>query len=255
MKNEELKIKSFETWTPGFLKLGHLVSNWKLSVQVSKNWASKSRRFGFTLIEIIVSISIFTVVMLVTMGALLTLNDSSRKAQALRTVIDNLNFAVEDMNRKIRTGDSYHCYRDGEIVSRLIETNPKDCSGTAGYAISLKTQELDPISNNPIWIAYVFKKDPDTGIGGIKIRRSIEPVGIEAIIESQDEGSFITSPEVNIQRMEFRVVGAQNEKGPGIKTQPMIIINISGLVDLNKEKLRTNFSLQTAISKRGTEVE
>ena len=48
----------------------------------------QKKQAGFTLIEIIVSVAIFTVVMTVTMGALLTLNDSSRKAQALRTVIE-----------------------------------------------------------------------------------------------------------------------------------------------------------------------
>lgn len=201
---------------------------------------------GFTLIEIIVAISIFTVVMLVTMGALLTLNDASRKAQALRTVIDNLNFAVEDMNRKIRTGDSYRCYRQdlGEIVPSVIESGTKDCSGEAGYAISLKTQEKDPpITGNSVWVAYIFREDAN-GVGSIMQRKSFPGGG-----PGLDSEEVITAPEVDIDRMEFRVVGTTNQT----VTQPMIIVNISGTVNLQRGKLRTNFSLQTAISRRGIE--
>ncbi len=195
---------------------------------------------GFTLIEIMVSISIFTVVMLVTMGALLTLNDSSRKAQALRTVIDNLNFAVEDMSRKIRTGNNYHCYLESEnpSFSREELKTPKDCSGTAGRAISLKIQEEE--NGKPVYVAYIFSKDPVTRVGSIKLRRGLgDSLGPELAI---------TSPEVDIRKMEFRVIGAVSPKA-----QPMVILNISGTVNLQKEKLRTDFSLQTAISRRGTE--
>ncbi len=208
---------------------------------------------GFTLIEMIVAVSIFTIVMLVVVGALLSLNDSSRKAQALRTVIDNLNFAVEDMNRKIRTGSNYLCYppdADGAVVvaTSLLPApvgSQLNCSGVAGAAISLQTEDIDPVTHAAIWAAYVFEKD-STGVGSIKLRKSVTGGGPN--IEGFNEESAITSPEVDIQRMEFRLIGNGNSQ-----TQPMIIINMSGVVDLKQDKLRTNFSLQTAISKRGIE--
>lgn len=214
----------------------------------------KNYRNGFTLIEIIVSISIFTVVMLVTMGALLTLNDSSRKAQALRTVIDNLNFAVEDMNRKIRTGDIYHCYDTaGQVVSLDTElTKAVDCPTVGGQAISLKTQEVERPAGNPtadpkhVWVAYVFRPGDENGNAGrIWQRRSNDGGGANLSVEE----SAITSPEVDIKQMKFRVVGANPNANP--RTQPMVIVSISGVVDLHKEKLKTDFSLQTAISRRG----
>ena len=64
---------------------------------------------GFTLVEMIVAVSIFTVVMFVSVGALLAIADANRKANALRTVMDNLNFAMESMSRSIRTGKDYAC--------------------------------------------------------------------------------------------------------------------------------------------------
>ncbi|MDO8493450.1 MAG: type II secretion system protein [bacterium] len=205
---------------------------------------TRSLSRGFTLIEIIVATSLFTVVMLVTVGALLSLNDASRKAQSLRTVIDNLNFAVEDMNRKIRTGDSYHCYTESALSDLALGAAlvGEDCSGDpAGVAISLRTQEKDPQSGSHIWAVYIFKKDPITDQGSI-VQRISNPGGGTSLASEE----VITSPEVNIRRMEFRVIGAEDPN-----KQAMVILNISGVVDLKKDKLRTDFSLQTAISKRG----
>ena len=64
---------------------------------------------GFTLIEVMVSISIFTVVMVVALGAILSIVNANRKAQSLHTVINNVNLAVETMTRDLRTGYGYKC--------------------------------------------------------------------------------------------------------------------------------------------------
>ncbi len=212
---------------------------------------------GFTLIEIIVATSIFTVVMLITIGALLSLNDSSRKAQALRTVIDNLNFAVEDMNRKVRTGDNYHCYNNPQDVPTDVgSAGSGDCTGDGGAALSLKTQEMecppnvsDPCADDikqSVWVAYIFRSDPVTHTGGIYEVRS--PAGGGARLDITNE-SAITSPEVDIRQMQFRVVGSTDRS----HKQPIVLLNISGVVNLAEEKLRTDFSLQTAIARRGIE--
>ncbi len=203
----------------------------------------KSKKQGFTLIEIIVSVAIFTVVMTVTMGALLTLNDSSREAQALRTVIDNLNFSLEDMNRKIRTGDSYQCFKVSDDVIDTITQKVTDCPSGGGQAILLRTQEMFDASN-PLWIVYLLDVD-GAGKGGIYLRSGTRSGGAVHLFP----GKFaITSPRVDIKKAEFRVVGAERHSP---RTKPMVIINIAGVVDLQKEKLRTDFSLQTAISQRG----
>ncbi|MBI3632674.1 MAG: type II secretion system protein [Candidatus Vogelbacteria bacterium] len=211
-----------------------------------ENWPNISginMKNGFTLIEIIVSVAIFTVVMTVTMGALLTLNDSSRKAQALRTVIDNLNFSLEDMNRKVRTGDNYQCFVLPSDVIDTITQKITDCPGGGGQAVLLRTQEMFD-DTHPLWIVYMFDVDA-AGKGSIYLRSGTEDGGQIHLVP----GKFaITAPQVDVRRAEFRVVGAESHVP---KTKPMIIVNIAGVVDLAKEKLRTDFSLQTAISQRG----
>src|SRR3989344_1317808 len=64
---------------------------------------------GFTLVEMIVSAGLFAVVMLVSVTALLSLVDANRKTQALHSVMNNLNIALDSMVRSLRMGSVYHC--------------------------------------------------------------------------------------------------------------------------------------------------
>jgi len=70
---------------------------------------TKYRSHGFTLIEMIVAVGLFSIVMLVSISALLSLVDANRKAQALQSVMNNLNIAVDGMVREIREGSNYRC--------------------------------------------------------------------------------------------------------------------------------------------------
>ncbi|MBC8464839.1 MAG: prepilin-type N-terminal cleavage/methylation domain-containing protein [Parcubacteria group bacterium] len=64
---------------------------------------------GFTLIEMIVSVAIFATVVLIAVGALLSIIAVNRKANELRVVMENLNFAIESIARGVRTGTDYGC--------------------------------------------------------------------------------------------------------------------------------------------------
>lgn len=62
---------------------------------------------GFTLIELIVSVGIFALIMTTALGSLTTILSVNRKTRATQLVMDNLQFAVDEMMRHIRTGDGY----------------------------------------------------------------------------------------------------------------------------------------------------
>ena len=62
---------------------------------------------GFTLIEMMVAVSLFTVVMLVSVGSLLALIDASKRAQGIQSVMNNLNVALDGMVRALRMGQKY----------------------------------------------------------------------------------------------------------------------------------------------------
>lgn len=54
-----------------------------------------------------VSIAIFAIVMTMSMGALLNIIDINKKSQSVKTIMDNLDFALEEMARDIRFGTGY----------------------------------------------------------------------------------------------------------------------------------------------------
>src|SRR5882724_2619217 len=84
---------------------------------------------GFTLIEMMVATSIFAMVMLMAVGALLSIVDNSRKAQSQETSFVNLDFAMETMSRAIRLGTAFHC--DVTSTSPDAVTEPHDCQSGA----------------------------------------------------------------------------------------------------------------------------
>ena len=80
---------------------------------------------GFTLIEMLVSVAIFSVVMVVALGALLSLSEANRRAELLSQATNNFNSSIDSMARAIRTGSQYHC-GTGTL------TAVQDCASTHG---------------------------------------------------------------------------------------------------------------------------
>lgn len=64
---------------------------------------------AFTLVELLVSVAVFSVVSVLVAGAYLTMIAVNRQTQATATASDNLAFVLENMTRTIRTGDQYSC--------------------------------------------------------------------------------------------------------------------------------------------------
>jgi prepilin-type N-terminal cleavage/methylation domain-containing protein len=101
---------------------------------------------GYSLIEMIVSVGIFSVVMLVSTSAYLSLISLDRQARATSDVMSNLTFVVDSMSRNIRTGRSYcisgctsnsfsfvnaegetvvYAYTNGTITQKIGTANPE----------------------------------------------------------------------------------------------------------------------------------
>ncbi len=64
---------------------------------------------GFTLIEALVALGIFSVVIVAASGVILSIISSNKKNQAISSVVNNLNYSIESMVRDIKTGYKYQC--------------------------------------------------------------------------------------------------------------------------------------------------
>lgn len=167
---------------------------------------------GFTLIEMIMSVAVFTVVALIAAGALLAIADANRKAQAFKSVVNNLNFVLESVARNLRTGSAYS-------PADFIRGN---C--TSGYISGISF-----ISQDGIAVSYYLK--------GTQIVREVAggtPIGM-------------TAPEVTVERFCF-LLGGTDE---GDDVQPHALMFVGGIMKgKGKEKLESRFDIQTFITQR-----
>ena len=63
----------------------------------------QNKKRGFTLIEMLVSVAIFTIVVTIVMGTIVTIVDISRKTRTMTEAMSNLNLAMESMTRTLKT--------------------------------------------------------------------------------------------------------------------------------------------------------
>ena len=104
-----------------------------------------ARARGFTLIEMIVSVGLFAIVMLVCVGALLSLVNANRKAQALQSVMNNLNIALDGIVRNAREGSDY----DGSAAcSGNSDSSPKDCTSGEDMNLTVRDISFDYVADN-----------------------------------------------------------------------------------------------------------
>ncbi len=202
---------------------------------------------GFTLVEIIVSLAIFSVVATVALGALIKIVDANRKAQTLHSAITNLNFALESMSREMRVGTKYHC-DSGTNVNILGNTitATQPCpggsineigTGGGGYIAfnSSKRDVSDPDAPCNLIIVYRFFPTPG---GGFSIEKAQQPGCEDSIPGSLF--SPIIDPTVFVTSYYLRVVD---------DTYPLGTMRVSGYAG-TKERDKTYFDVQTAISSR-----
>ncbi len=215
---------------------------------------------GFTLIEILVAITLFTVIMVSAVGSLIAINDANRRTQAVRSAIDNVNFALDTMSRRLRTGMNYHCLTQSETENPSsnvpFPVSPQSkCSSSdqGGPAIAFTAAEYLGVANQPgdtgqsgalAGGTVVYRLGPVDGDGHRAIQSNTRTIS----------GSFatsytpMTSPDVNIEELRFVVDGA----GAGDGKQPYVLITVRGSVETGKgaRVQKTTFRVQTTVSQR-----
>ena len=182
---------------------------------------------GFTLVEMIVAVGLFAVVMIVCVGALLSLVSANRKAQALQSVMNNLNVALDGMARTVRMGNDYN----GMVgcTSGYDGTAPHDC---ANGTTQVSFVPFGSTAEDPQWV-YRFTHDAN-GNGQIE--------------KSENGTTFlpITAPEVSIDEMLFYVVGTNRHDS----VQPKVVIVIKGSAGALGTTARTTFHIQATAVQR-----
>ena len=202
--------------------------------------SAKKTAGGFTLVEMIVSIGIFTAVMFIATGALLSVVGLNKKAQAQQSAINNLNFALENMARSIRTDSSYRCESNSSFWTAGShgyqgDQSPRDCLNGESVLV-FESDTGDPGNTNDQWAFWLYQD---------KIFKGKNLVG-----GGGGEISQITADEIFIEDLKFYVEGAEVAGG----LQPRVRLNVSGYAfvgdDQSGNPRRVDFDLQTTASQR-----
>ena len=183
---------------------------------LSTNYFLLTSPRGFTLVETMIAVTLFTILMTIGSGAVLNTSSIYRKTANLRTAIDNLSFVMEDMARNLRLGSDLNCRTD-------LDPNCQDDISVSFTPVAGGTWVYG-INPNPDQNEFYFlEKSKD---GGTSFER-------------------LTSPEINIDFIKsgFEVSGVDPASG-----QPMVTIRISGKV-IYKD-LESEINLQTTVSQR-----
>ncbi len=179
----------------------------------------KKENSGFTLIELMVSTSIFVIVMMASIGSLFSLFGNAKNSRALRFAMDNVNFAMESMTRSIRMGINYYC---GGIPANLTDT--MDCQN-GGNTISFVPQ-----NNNTIRVSYQLATRADS-------TQTLQRCENSSCVD-------MISNDVSINSLKFFVRGSSTSDS----IQPSVYINIKGTVYV--KGVPSSFSIQTLASQR-----
>ena len=186
---------------------------------------------GFTLIEIMIAITLFTTIMILGTGAVLQTNAVHKKTQNMRSIMDNLNFIMEDMARNLRLGSSYRCLGPDDFfpIDNQRES-PRDCDTSLGISFEGTAGQLGAGDQ----IVYIVQPSNNT----------------DWVIEKSKDGGQnfqqITPDEVKIDPAQsgFTVVGSSSSD----TFQPRVIIRLVGTVKY--KELESKFNLETTVSQR-----
>jgi type II secretory pathway pseudopilin PulG len=201
---------------------------------------------GFTLIEIMVSVSLFLVVMVVSLAAVVAIVDGNKKTQAIISVSNNLNYTIESMIRDIKTGYIYVC---GDPALPLNKTTTYTPCDTAQQS---KITFISRITGQDLTVQYEFKETSD-GRGYIEKLFCPSSVillsgvsGCDAAVYNSGVGVAITSPDIDI---DTGVSGFYVKPGLRGVEQPGVFITLKGTAAINRTT-SSDFSVQTFVSQR-----
>ena len=180
---------------------------------------------GYSLLEMMVSIALFSLVMLLATGAFLKFMALERVARYTNDVTNNLSFAVDSMARSMRTGTQYDC--------GAVDTT-KNCWPTPGSQFSFRDDQGRLIT-------YLLKGDGSIGrctVSGCTTSNAVS----------------LTDKRIKIESLHFFVRGvgpaASEQPITSINTQPQVLVSIRGTMQPSPDEPPIRFSIQTLSTQR-----
>ena len=195
--------------------------------RMARNRHTQNR--GFTLMELVVSLGIFSAVVVAAVGMMISVFRAQSKAIAIKNVFDNARFSLELMTRELRTGDNI----------RLTTTFPFGCPSN-GLAFT---------SYNRIGAAqerfYYYADSNGDGTDDALMRVAMPTAGsIDCTAVAPQQ---FTSPEVVVDKMYISTQGLATGSADG---QPRLTLGFTMHSSVSQLGQETSIAVQTTIVPR-----
>jgi prepilin-type N-terminal cleavage/methylation domain-containing protein len=235
-----------------------LFKNTNQKQSFSKKQQHQAKQYGFTLLEAMVAIAIFTIVIVIGISALLNVNNTNKKSQNLRAIIDSLNYTMEDMSRNFKLGSDYHCPSQNLVPNQVNDflAVAQDCNQNTiqGHSGSL-IASLEPMEGLPAAPGY-----PGVGLAnaGNQVvywfdytNTALDECTLKKSVDGGATFVTILPPEIKIScsTSGFNIF---NTQVGDFAISPRIVIRISGKVVY--KDIVTPFNLQTSASQRNVNI-
>ena len=199
---------------------------------------------GFTLIEMMVALALFTIVITIASGSILALIGANARSQGEQNIMSTMTFALDSMTREIRTGTSYFCdltLTTNSFLYQETDYTPdsfQDCTapGTANGLSFVEGGSSITGASLSTRIAYYFDASKHT------IMRRVGN-GIEYSIIADD---------IYVKTARFYVTGTKHLNNDGDTEQPTVTI----VVEASETNSATDksFNLQTTVTQRELDI-
>jgi prepilin-type N-terminal cleavage/methylation domain-containing protein len=181
-----------------------------------------NKKRGFTLIEMMVAVSIFVIVAFIVVSALLTMSYAYKKSLGMRLLMDNFNFSLQSMSLNIREGVKYHLPSPGcnlgDDKYSCIQFEPVD-----SWLTGLNSRTC-----------YSFLDEEGKG----SVRRCEG-----GTCPCSNNSSRLTSPDIDVDMLIFSFFDNNGHQREAVK------IMISGTAKTNARD-ETSFFIQNTVSQR-----
>ncbi len=183
---------------------------------------------GFTLLEMLVAVSVFATVVTMSIGTLLAVSDAQQKILTLRITQDSLGYVFDTTGKEIRTGISYYCSTSVDDFGTTPLT-PSDCINGGS--------------------SFTFLS------GGNKVTYQIRAGRMERVFMGGTPSqaiSVLTPSGITITNLKFYVWGSPPATSDDIY-QPRVLIIMQGTAGV-KQRTKSSINIQTMISQRALDL-
>lgn len=170
-------------------KMKNYFANYKIANQPNRKarlfftdrMKKTKQQSGFTLIEMLVAVSIFVTVAMIVSLVFVSLAQANRRARNIKLLVDNVNFAMDSMVIDLKTSEGFDCLSSNANGCEKISYNP--LSPVTGETYTYEHRIVD--GNGAIYRGGLPLTSPQINIDDLHF------VLVNSSLENKQQGLYI----------------------------------------------------------------